>query len=377
MTFFEEQVYGKELPAKTVCLTFDDGPATSANTLGPHSLELAEYLHSEGIAAAFFVVGKCAQRNQELLGKIVSYGHIIGNHTYNHANLLKLDDDLVLEQISKVQPLLPNNNGAGQTLFRAPYGLWSEHLAKLTNSNFNLTRALTGPVGWDVTGEDWACWTDNTSPSDCADHYLKALYSRKQANGIILAHDNTADSDWLAARNATFVMMQRLIPLLKSAGCEFMRVDQLPRLKQSAEYFEFRLAIDADDVTYTVNAAEDGTIRTQANSHSRMKDERGNASRNDDASGNGVWSIGRTESPNAITLQLKGRGYLRAESDGVKLTQASDATSFEPIAVGANRVTFRASDSGSYFGIDKSNALKLGPFDQLAVAFWYSVLNLN
>ena len=38
------------VPAKTLCLTYDDGPgATTGNGPGPRTAQLAEYLHNEGI----------------------------------------------------------------------------------------------------------------------------------------------------------------------------------------------------------------------------------------------------------------------------------------------------------------------------------------
>ena len=49
---------GTSMPDKTLCLTFDDGPGeTNGESKGPRTLELAQYLHAEGIAATFFVLG--------------------------------------------------------------------------------------------------------------------------------------------------------------------------------------------------------------------------------------------------------------------------------------------------------------------------------
>ena len=45
------QINGSGLPAKTVVLTYDDGP-------DDHTLELAHYLADQGVRATFFVNGK-------------------------------------------------------------------------------------------------------------------------------------------------------------------------------------------------------------------------------------------------------------------------------------------------------------------------------
>lgn len=63
---------------KTVYLTFDDGPSKN---ITPQVLDI---LKSYDIKATFFVVGKTAEANPELLRREREEGHSIGNHTYSH-----------------------------------------------------------------------------------------------------------------------------------------------------------------------------------------------------------------------------------------------------------------------------------------------------
>jgi peptidoglycan/xylan/chitin deacetylase (PgdA/CDA1 family) len=63
---------------KTVYLTFDDGPSKSVT---PQVLDI---LKKYNIKATFFVVGSFADRNPDVLKRIVKEGHVIGNHTYTH-----------------------------------------------------------------------------------------------------------------------------------------------------------------------------------------------------------------------------------------------------------------------------------------------------
>ena len=63
---------------KIAYLTFDDGPS---RTVTPQILDiLAKY----DIKATFFVVGKYAEKNPDILRRIYEEGHVIGNHTYSH-----------------------------------------------------------------------------------------------------------------------------------------------------------------------------------------------------------------------------------------------------------------------------------------------------
>jgi len=71
---------GASLPAKTLSLSFDDGP-------GARTAELSAYLHAQGIPSAFFVNGKMLTAGTAVLTQLVTDGHLIGNHTQTHTSL--------------------------------------------------------------------------------------------------------------------------------------------------------------------------------------------------------------------------------------------------------------------------------------------------
>ena len=78
---YEEKPFtGSDLPSKTLCLTYDDGP-------GKDTLRIAEFLHEQNIRATFFVVGKYAIHAHQVLERVSSLGHLIGNHTYEHPDM--------------------------------------------------------------------------------------------------------------------------------------------------------------------------------------------------------------------------------------------------------------------------------------------------
>ena len=67
----------------SVYLTFDDGPIPEST---PFILDTLKEL---GVKATFFVVGENVKRYPDLFRRIISEGHSIGNHTYNHMGSLK------------------------------------------------------------------------------------------------------------------------------------------------------------------------------------------------------------------------------------------------------------------------------------------------
>ena len=115
--FFKEPLKGENLPDKTVCLTYDDGP-------GPNTINIARFLHSKGIAATFFVVGKYAFENEKILNELKELGHLIGNHTYTHPELrffTSVDGD-VQNEVINTNKIIEKYIDGKTIYFRAPYG---------------------------------------------------------------------------------------------------------------------------------------------------------------------------------------------------------------------------------------------------------------
>ena len=76
----------EELPPR-VALTFDDGPHRI------YTRNLLDGLRERGVKATFFVVGENIPGNEELIRQMEEDGHLIGNHTYDHADISKMSDE--------------------------------------------------------------------------------------------------------------------------------------------------------------------------------------------------------------------------------------------------------------------------------------------
>ena len=83
--FDENGVYDPEKDhSMMIALTFDDGP-------GAHTGELLDTLKQYGAKATFFLQGvNIEQYGGEAIARMASEGHLIGNHSYDHPNMLKL-----------------------------------------------------------------------------------------------------------------------------------------------------------------------------------------------------------------------------------------------------------------------------------------------
>jgi peptidoglycan/xylan/chitin deacetylase (PgdA/CDA1 family) len=229
---YNSNIYnGSSLPQKTLCLTFDDGPGKTDNDgPGPHTLELAGYLNSQGIAATFFVVGKYAAQYPDILENLLALGHLIGNHTFDHPNLqdyINGGGDAE-EQILRTDAVIKHWVDGPTIYFRPPYGTWPDGLSATLNNSLLASMNHVGPIIWDIDGGDWASWQNGTSVDDTVNNYLNAI--EQIDHGIILNHDCTADMDVVKENNMTFELMQKLIPKLKDLGYKFVRLDQIENI---------------------------------------------------------------------------------------------------------------------------------------------------
>lgn len=110
---------------KGVALTFDDGPDPDV------ILPLLNLLLRHDAPATFFVIGKKVQDHPELVRAILSRGHAIGNHSYNHDPLLMLrSSERLADEITRAQQLLADF-GIRPLLFRPPVGITNPRLSRV------------------------------------------------------------------------------------------------------------------------------------------------------------------------------------------------------------------------------------------------------
>jgi peptidoglycan/xylan/chitin deacetylase (PgdA/CDA1 family) len=148
---------------KIIYLTFDDGPHPVAT---PFVLnELKKY----NARATFFCIGKNAASYPEIYQRILQEGHQVGNHTYNHLNGWKTDNNLYLENINKAAEYITSN------LFRPPYGRLRSSQAKELG-NYKI-------VMWDVLSGDF-------EPTVSKETCLRNVTAKTENGSIVVFHDS-------------------------------------------------------------------------------------------------------------------------------------------------------------------------------------------
>ncbi|MCH7516676.1 MAG: polysaccharide deacetylase family protein [Bacteroidetes bacterium] len=157
-----------------ILLTLDDGP-------NPRSTEKILNLFSKlEIKALFFCVGKNVERYSEWTKNILNEGHIIGNHTFNHKILTRLNKIDSLEEINSFNSLMIEKYDRKVKYFRPPFGMVNFKTKKLMNE--------TGMkcVMWNLLTYDYK--KDIKKVKFSVDNYL-------QINSIIVLHDSNKTED--------------------------------------------------------------------------------------------------------------------------------------------------------------------------------------
>lgn len=136
-SFFLPQISRSATNSKGIALTFDDGPSPDSTPI------VLRLLKEYNFKATFFVIGRKAQQHPELISTILAHGHTIGNHSWDHDNLLMLRHPKRLFcDIRKTQEVLAGHN-IRPLVFRAPAGITGSRLQpilkkeQLTAISFN------------------------------------------------------------------------------------------------------------------------------------------------------------------------------------------------------------------------------------------------
>ncbi len=195
---------------KRLALTYDDGPND------PHTLHLLEVLAKHNVHATFFLIGRFVKRRPDIAREIAKRGHAIGNHTFNHPNLIFASAQQTRADIQQCHQALLDAIGEYSRLFRPPFGGRRPGTLKIVR-----TEGLKS-VMWNATGYDWR--------GKSADYIEGKLRGKVRGGNVILLHDGS-HAAFGADRSQTVIATERLIARYRSDGYMF---ETIPQMMQSS-----------------------------------------------------------------------------------------------------------------------------------------------
>lgn len=191
---------------KIVALTFDDGPYP------PYTGQILDILREYEVPATFFVIGKNAEKHPDLIRRIAAEGHQLGNHTYNHIDLLKADRREIADEVDRCAKVIRDITGSAPQVVRPPHGFRDAVVLEVMAE-----RGLK-VVEWSAMSRDW------TNPG--AATIVERTVSKVKSGAVILLHDG----DGLAAaapRAQTVEATRRIIEQLTAQGYKFVTVAEI------------------------------------------------------------------------------------------------------------------------------------------------------
>lgn len=156
---------------KKLTLTFDQGYENG------YTAKILDVLKEKNVKAVFFLLKDYAEKNTELVRRMIDEGHIIGNHSVHHYSMPTLDDDTCKNEITQMHDYVKKTFGYEMTLFRPPMGEFSE-------ASLNTTKECGyKTVMWSFA---YADWDTNDQPDE--QQSLKKLVDSAHEGAVYLLH---------------------------------------------------------------------------------------------------------------------------------------------------------------------------------------------
>ena len=184
-------------------LTFDAGYENG------YTAQILDVLKKHNVPAAFFLVGNYLQQEPDLVRRMVSEGHIVGNHTMHHPDMSKISDfDAFSGELTDLENLYRDITGQEMLkIYRPPQGIYSQE-------NLEMAQKLGyKTVFWSLA---YADWDNQNQPSH--ETAMKKLTTRVHNGAVILLHSTSKT-------NAE--ILDRLLTEYKEMGYRFAPLTEL------------------------------------------------------------------------------------------------------------------------------------------------------
>ena len=169
--------YASDTDEKILYLTFDAG-YENGNTPA-----ILEALKKHQAPAVFFAVGNFIKDNPDLIKRMITEGHIVGNHTMTHPDMSQISSmEFFQKELEGVEELYTSVTGEPMTKFyRPPRGVYS-------TENLSMAKELGySTFFWSLAYVDWI---QEQQPSK--EEAFQKLIPRIHPGAIVLLHNTSS-----------------------------------------------------------------------------------------------------------------------------------------------------------------------------------------
>jgi peptidoglycan-N-acetylmuramic acid deacetylase len=187
---------------KEIYLTFDNGYENG------YTAQILDVLKKEKVPVTFFVTGHYLETAPDLVKRMATEGHIVGNHSWSHPDLTKSSNEQMVEELEKVRKKAEELTGNKTMKYiRPPRGVFSDRTLAIAKQQ-GYTHAF-----WSLAYVDW-----NTDQQKGAQYAYDNIMKQMHPGAVILLHTVSKD-------NAD--ALERVIQDVKKEGYTFKSLDDL------------------------------------------------------------------------------------------------------------------------------------------------------
>jgi len=161
-------IYIGDITKKQIFLTFDEGYEAG------HTPKILDVLKQNNVKGTFFITGPYLGKCEDIVSRMVSEGHTVGNHTVNHPSLPKMTDQKITEEVDGLSKKFYEKFGQSMKYLRPPRGEYSFHSLDVTQKMGYVN------VFWSFAYLDW----DKNKSRGAA--YAHDIVTKNLHNGAIL-----------------------------------------------------------------------------------------------------------------------------------------------------------------------------------------------
>ena len=198
-----DAAYLGDTSQQVIYLTFDAGYENGCTA------KILDVLKEHEAPAAFFLVGNYIEKNADLVRRMVSEGHTVGNHTMHHYDMSKISEkEAFSKELTDLEALYKETTGEElEKFYRPPQGIYSE-------SNLQMAKELGyKTVFWSLAYVDW-----NNDAQPTKEEAFSKLLPRIHSGAVVLLHSTSQT-------NAE--ILDELLTKWEEMGCTFGDIHDL------------------------------------------------------------------------------------------------------------------------------------------------------